>query len=359
MGKKNETTEETSNSDITTILNKRLALKDMTDEAFEIFLPKFCEALETHTFQQIIEDYKNDYLVDPKNKEWDNLKKVNVDKNYISSTSTMGMKIIKRHMPHIYDVKNHKGKCISQLWNKETLMKVVRVNRKSHSTPYVTELVRQVGFVAGASKVTVYRPLLTKRIVEYFKAKNVLDVCVGWGGRMLGSASVDGVSYTGIEPYSKTYNGLVNIKNELKLSDDQVTLYNDVAENVVPTLERKYDLALTSPPYYNLEVYSDESTQSHHYGSYKDWVAKFLTPVVEGVIDKLVDGGKSCWSVKNFKTDGKYDLYDDVVEIHKKKGWEQMDVEFYVGNCLRPGMKDSEGKARKSKEITYIFTKST
>ena len=59
MGKKNETTEETSNCDITTILNKRHALKDMTDEAFEIFLPKFCEALETHTFQQIIEDIRN------------------------------------------------------------------------------------------------------------------------------------------------------------------------------------------------------------------------------------------------------------------------------------------------------------
>lgn len=346
------------NGDITTILNKRHVLKDMTDEEFDNFNSDFCEALENYTFQQIIEDYKNDYLVDPENKEWVKLKNIKLDKNNISSTSTTGMKIIKRHMSHIYDVKNYKGKCISELWKKEILMKVVRVNRKSHSTPYVTELIRQIGFVAGTSKVTIYRPLLSKRIVEYFDAKNILDVCVGWGGRMLGSACVDGVSYTGIEPYSKTYNGLVNIKNELKLTDNQVMLYNNVAENVLPTLERTYDLALTSPPYYNLEIYSDESSQSHHYGSYKDWVAKFLKPVVEGVIDKLVDGGKSCWSVKNFKTDGKYNLYDDVVEIHKKKGWEQMDVEFYVGNCLRPGMKDSEGNARKSKEITYVFIKS-
>ena len=84
---------------------------------------------------------------------------------------------------------------------------------------------------------------------------------------------------------------------------------------------------------------------------------KFLKPVVEGVLDKLVEGGKSCWSVKNFKTNGTYNLYDDVVEIHKNKGWEQIDVEFYVGNCLRPGLKDSEGKAKKSKEITYVFEK--
>ena len=68
-------------------------------------------------------------------------------------------------------------------------------------------------------------------------------------------------------------------------------------------LKKEYDLAITSPPYYNLELYSDETTQSHHYGSYEDWIDKFLKPVVHGVLDKLVEGGKSCWSVKNFKTD--------------------------------------------------------
>ena len=32
-------------------------------------------------------------------------------------------------------------------------------------------------------------------------------------------------------------------------------------------------------------------------------------------------------------------------------------VEFYVGNCLRPGLKDKNGKSKKSKEITYVFIK--
>ena len=109
-GKMSEMTEKSFNGDITTILNKRQVLKDMTDEEFDNFLPDFCEALEKHTFHQIIEDYKNDYLTDPNNTEWEKLKNVKVEKNNISSTSTMGMKIIKRHMPHIYDVKNHKGR---------------------------------------------------------------------------------------------------------------------------------------------------------------------------------------------------------------------------------------------------------
>ena len=340
--------------DIYEYLNKRNILKNMTDENFELFLTDFSQALENYTFEQLVTDYNNTLTDDLK--DWNNLKKKQVDKNNISSTSVVGTNIIKRAMPHIYDVKNYKGKCISGSWNMEIIKKVVKTNRKSHSTPYVSEIIRQLGFVTGSSKVTMYRPLLTKRIVEFYNAKNVLDVCIGWGGRMLGSACIDGVSYTGIEPYTKTFAGLENIKNNLGLSDEKVTLYNDIAENVLPTLERVYDLAITSPPYYNLEIYTDESTQSHHYGTYEEWVKNFLTPVVEGVLSKLVDGGKSCWSVKNFKTNKSYNLYDDIVTIHKNNGWEKADTEFYIGNCLRPGLKDKEGKAMKSKEITYVFT---
>ena len=116
--------------------------------------------------------------------------------------------------------------------------------------------------------------------------------------------------------------------NDLSISTN-VNLINDCAENVLPELEGTFDLALTSPPYYNLEVYSDESTQSHNYGSYTQWVQKFLTPVVFGVLDHLNDNGKSAWSVKSIKTDKQYNLYDDIVKIHKMRGWEKMDVEFY------------------------------
>ena len=252
-------------------------------------------------------------------------------------------------MTHIYDVKNYKGVCIKSLWTVGNIRKVLIINRKSHSTPYVSEIIRQLGFMSGSSKVTMYRPLLTKRIIEYFNCKNILDICVGWGGRMLGSSSIENVKYTGIEPCTKTFNGLVNIKNELQLED--VILYNDTAENILPTLTDKYDLAITSPPYFNLEIYSDEDTQSHKYGNYENWIEHFLKPVVYGVINKLTDDGKSCWSVKNFKTDKKYNLYDDVVKLHNDKGWKQLDIEFYVGNCVRPGLN------KKSKEITYVFTK--
>ena len=334
-------------------LNQRNLNKTMSDEQFEAILTQLVFDMYNYGFSGIVDNYNSG--IKSIIQDWDNLKKKKVDINYINSTSTTGLCIIKRHMPHIYDVKNFKGKCVRDLWTEDNIKKVLILNRKTHSTPYVSEIIRQLGFMAGTSKVTIYRPLLTKRIVEYFNSKNVLDVCVGWGGRMLGAASVPGVKYTGIEPFSKTFNGLEAIRQELSL--ENVTLYNDTAEHILPLLEEKYDLALTSPPYYNLEIYSDEDSQSHHYGSYENWYENFLKPVVYGVLERLTDDGYSCWSVKNFKTDKQYNLYDDIVKLHREKGWEKIEVEFYVGNCLRPGLKDKNGKAKKSREITYAFIK--
>lgn len=338
-------------------LNQPNKNKTLTDEEFEKLLPCLTEQLVQMGFHNVLQEYNTQYLTDSLT-DWKNLKKTKISTNHIHAQSTVGMSILKRYMTHLYDVKNHKGLSISSLWTRENIQKSLVMNRRTHSTPYVSELIRQIGFMAGTSKVTLYRPLLTKRIVEYFKNTDefeVLDVCVGWGGRMIGSVCVEGVHYTGIEPSTKTYNALCRIQKELGLVDC-TTLYHDTAESVLPTLTRKYDLALTSPPYYNLEIYTEESTQSHHYGTYEEWVDKFLRPIVHGVLNVLVKGGKSCWSVKNIKTDKSYPLYDDVVRLHQEKGWILTDMEFYVGNSIRPGIQSKDGSIKKSKEITYIFT---
>lgn len=340
--------------DIYQYLNKPKLNHTLSEEEFEHILPSLVDSLLQYGFYKMVSDYNDTYLSDI-TKDWEKLKSYRIETNNINAQSTVGLSIIKKYMVHIYDVKNYKGQSISLLWTSENIKKALKVNRQSHSTPYVSEIIRQLGFIAGTSKVTIYRPLLTKRIVEYFGAKEVLDVCVGWGGRMLGSASVDNVRYTGIEPCNQTFLSLQGMKDTLGL--DKVTLFKDTAEKVLPTLERKYDLAITSPPYYNLEIYSEEETQSHHYGGYNQWYDLFLKPVVWGVLDKLTDGGKSCWSVKNFKTDKPYKLYDDIVKLHNEKGWKQIDVEFCIGNSIRPGLKSKQGEAKKSKEITYVFEK--
>ena len=158
---------------IYTYLNVGKLNQNLPEEEFEEMLPELVENLFSYGFGQILEDYNTTKLANVED-DWVKLKKAVIDQDYASSTSVIGLAIIKKNMTHIYDVKSHKGVCIRDLWTKENIEKVLRLNRKTHSTPYVTELIRQLGFMAGTSKVTIYRPLLTKRIVETFGAKKVL-----------------------------------------------------------------------------------------------------------------------------------------------------------------------------------------
>jgi len=201
----------------------------------------------------------------------------------------------------------------------------------------------------------MYRPVMAKLVADHFNADSVLDVCSGWGGRMIGCCSLNkNVKYVGFEPCKETYDGLCKIKELLNL--DNTTLINQPAEEALLLLrdDDMFDIGLTSPPYYNLEVYSDEDTQSlSRYTTYTDWVKKFLSPLIRGVIKHV---RVSCWSVKNFKTNQKYNLFDDVVRIHEENGWTQLkDVQFTMKNSKRPGNVKKEVKT--SEEITYVFVK--
>jgi len=348
--------------DPTLYLNKKDALRNLSDEEFEVLVPKLAQALEDSGFMydaSTEEDIKKDWtaLLKKTTSSVPNSQGVIV----VPATSTIGMKVIRRYMPHFYAVKNYRGVSVLSLWTKQHIEKALRFNRKYHSTPYVSEIIRSLSFTNGLGKITIYRPLITKTIVSYFGAKSVLDVCVGWGGRMLGSiAAGSDVTYTGIETCLATYNGLCNIRDAVLSTTDQprVTLIRAPAEYALQNLppDQTFDLALTSPPYFNLELY-DESTsetgQSMQYQTYNAWVTYFLEPIIVGVIQRVK---YSCWSVKNFKTDKKYNLLNDVIAIHEKNGWHMMDACFSVKNSSRPGNSGSTDSAG-SEEMTYVFIK--
>lgn len=339
-------------------INKKGSLQEIPDDDFEKIVKQISLSLYSCGFEPFIQEYMTHQESDME-KEWSSLKRYNQYKGTtISATCTIGMKILKTFMTHFYDVKNHKGISVSSLWTPDNLEKALRFNRKYHTTPYASEIVRSLSFTNGLGKITMYRPLIAKLITQYFNAKSVLDVCGGWGGRMIGCcASHEDVKYTAFEPCQDTYNGLINIKKFLNL--DQATIIHQPAEEGLLLLrdDELYDIGLTSPPYYNLEIYSNEESQSFsRYPTYEEWVVNFLEPLITGVLKHV---RYSCWSVKNFKTNKTYNLYDDVVRIHEKKGWKQLEVSFAMKNSKRPGVSKNKKKdeIKKTEEITYVFVK--
>jgi hypothetical protein len=359
------------------ILNRKHALTSLTDAEFEALLPQLAAELESHG---ILHETYSDAEIQ---KDWALLLKKDATSNAmnISATEVAGMKVLRKHMRHFHSVRNYKGHSVESLWTRPCLEKALRFNRVQHSTPYASEIIRSLSFANGLGKVTMYRPLMAKKVVSYLVNKDklkevrVLDVCAGWGGRMIGAKSAElnhaykycRVHYTGIDPCAKTHAALCAIRDELELTN--VTLINKPAEVALQEMDPSatYDIALTSPPYYNLEIYSDEPTQSVASGpnsgsGYQAWLNEFLRPVIQGVIRLGVKF--SCWSVKNCKTDKKYDLLDDVIRIHAEHGWRLLDdTVFTMANSRRPGQKASPISPedagalvpKKTEECTYVF----
>jgi len=288
-------------------------------------------------------------------------------------------------MPHFYEVKNYKGKSVKGLFNQDVLEKALFTNLLMHSTPYKSEIRRMITMTAGLGSVTKYRTVTSKAIVQFFGAKRVLDPCAGWGGRMVGClAAGKDTYYLGCEPDPNTANGLRQILSDSALPHDvhcRASIIEKTAEYALPkdiVSMEKFDMILTSPPYFNLELYTAGTQCSEKYPTWTAWTEQWLKPVILLSLSCLKEGGISCWSVKNFKTDKKYPLADVTKKIHEEAGWHLIKTVTMIGSA-RPGAtkkakEDGEGEAeskgednsegkdngelkKKSEEETFCFAK--
>jgi hypothetical protein len=262
-------------------------------------------------------------------------------------------------------VANHSGKSVRQLASDPAAVaRALITNVAMHSTPYKSELRRMLTMTAGMSSVTKYRAVTAKAVVSYFSATRVLDPCIGWGGRMIGTlAAGPTTQFTGCEPDSHTWAGLCAVRDDLPASvgaASRVRLINAPAEAAIPMLTDLYDMVLTSPPYFNLEIYTSEATQSViTHPTWEDWHDNWLRPVVLAALARLVSDGTSCWSVKNFRVGRLYPLADAVRKIHEDAGWALVKTIKMTGSGRPGGGRIVSGKeGRVSEEETFCFKRS-
>jgi 16S rRNA G966 N2-methylase RsmD len=297
------------------ILNKRFSTRNLSDVDFDNAVPNLAVELSQTS-------YYPQYTPAELNKDWVNLCKWTSTSNDISSTSRVGMKLCEHFCPNFYDIESNAGNSFKSLWTPPNLEKILRWNRKSHSTPYLSELKRGIYFCCGLTKNTMYRPQMMKLACIKYKPEIVLDPCAGWGGRMLGAVSY-GARYIAFEPNTTTYSNLVSMANFLGIQN-KVTLICDDARNMNQYNLPKVDLVLTSPPYFDLEIYTHEQTQSiTNTLTYRDWADGFLRDIIKLGIEHLNDNGTSCWNVGKVKNN---DMNIDVLKYHNEFGYDKVGV---------------------------------
>lgn len=164
---------------------------------------------------------------------------------------------------------------------------------------------------------------------------NCLDTSCGFGSRM-SSVLLSGHNYFGIDPNSELQDKLMDCAkfyydNGFIDENQHCLLYVQGSELVIEELEGIIDVSFTSPPYFNLEKYSDDNAEStKHYNNYNLWVEKFAKPTIENTYKYLKVGGYAMINIKNINR--KEPCYDDFMNIFNSiSGFEYVetfDMEF-------------------------------
>ena len=187
----------------------------------------------------------------------------------------------------------------------------------------------------------------------------VLDFSSGYGGRMLG-AMTSGMRYhyTGIDPNTKTYNGLValgELINEVIGTEFEMHHCGSEDFNIIPEF---FDAAFSSPPYFNLEVYSDEPTQCmNRYSDREAWFEHYVEPTLRMLHKGLVDDGIYAVNIADYRV-GKVQtqIVDTWLELSKKLGFEHLETVDMLLN-VRPGVGNNKLTNGYKSEGIYIFKK--
>lgn len=150
--------------------------------------------------------------------------------------------------------------------------------------------------VKMARECTTFRPAnLVACIQKFFpnyrkKPIRILDPSSGWGDRLVAAMATKSIYY-GVDPNSDLFPYYEKMIQFFNGSHKKYKMLNAPFETVKLT-KVKYDMVFTSPPYFNLEHYSDAKTQSDVKNTTeRDWFDHFLKPYIMTAWNALTPNG--------------------------------------------------------------------
>jgi SAM-dependent methyltransferase len=217
----------------------------------------------------------------------------------------VGLRIANAFHPQMWRVRVH-GISAVERFQDDNILRSVLI-KAAHFWPnrrcWNAQCVRSLMRVHHRTRVMNFRPTVAKAIIETYSRDNarVLDFCAGYGGRLLGALSLRR-HYIGIEPARAQIQGLRRMHMAIRpMAIGSAELHRACAEDFLTDVRTtSIDLVFSSPPYFNLERYSDEPTQSYRrYPTYAAWRDRFLTTVIRETHRVLRPGGQFVLNVAN------------------------------------------------------------
>jgi hypothetical protein len=143
-----------------------------------------------------------------------------------------------------------------------------------------------------------FKPNVAKVLYDKLESKSILDFSAGWGDRLAGFyASETGEFYLGIDPRKENHpiyeeQKQFYEKHRTFFEVDKKSMFVEYPAEDFEYKENMYDTVFTSPPYFSVERYSYDDTQS--WVRYKDidsWNKNFLQKTLGKLWPSIKSGG--------------------------------------------------------------------
>jgi hypothetical protein len=242
-------------------------------------------------------------------------------------------------------------------------IKLCYVHRDEGENTVLPKNVRRALELVNGGTIQNFKPMNARAVWEYICPAfmgRVLDFSSGYGGRMMGAmTSKLRYHYTGIDPNTKTHSGLVALGDLLQECNLGLgyEMHCMPSEEFVPEAG-SYDAAFSSPPYFNLETYTDEPTQCmNRYTNLDAWFEQYVEPTLRMVQQALSADGIYAVNIADYKN-GKepFAIVERWKELSEKVGFEYHEKINMMLN-VRPGVGNNKQENGYKSEGIYIFRK--
>lgn len=122
------------------------------------------------------------------------------------------------------------------------------------------ENMRETIWSIGPRECSTFKPKLIKFFIELYNAKKILDISSGWGDRLIGAMASDIDIYDGFDPnpcLHKNYQKMIDFFKPNIVNKNAIYTIKELPFEEADLKQDYYDLVMTSPPYFTMEIYDD------------------------------------------------------------------------------------------------------
>jgi tRNA1(Val) A37 N6-methylase TrmN6 len=172
------------------------------------------------------------------------------------------------------------------------------------------------------TEAETFRPSTAAALYQLFDAKSVLDFSAGWGDRLI-AAMAKRIRYVGIDPNVRVFEGYRSIieffSSNRNINPNNYKMIQSSFEDVNLGNE-EFDMILTSPPYFDFEIYnSEDPNQSiNRYPDLDTWLNSFLLVSLNKAFFHLKIGG---YMVINIEDVGRSKYVESMIQIFGERNF--------------------------------------